>query len=106
MSSPAAPPPGYAALFAAAPRMYEALKAAEHATSCASSQRTIHREPCPFWTKQYCLMESCVHGTAMKDPCNNCGSGSVIDLPADWIPCGSAPCDCFKSVLTEIRGKS
>lgn len=72
-----------------------------HAPECDSIRKFTHSEPCPFWTKNYCLMEPCIHGIPMKDHCDKCGPQTGLRLPKGWVPCGPAPCNCFRAALLD-----
>lgn len=47
----------------------------EHEPRCDFEQRYTHIDPCPFWTKQYCLNE----------------------LEGQSVGCHPGECNCFKS---------
>lgn len=84
--------------------MAEALAKAGHAEDCESEKRLVHVEPCPFWTKGYCLTEFCIHGSEMGDVCAEC-PGSVRLFGAER--CHPFLCNCYLSTLSDAaaRGK-
>lgn len=66
-------------------------------------QRFIHVEPCPFYTKQYCLMDECIHGSLLGAVCDQCEGSSPVPL-FGAERCHAAPCNCWKSAA--LKGEA
>lgn len=67
----------------------------EHAAGCESMTGFVHCEPCPFWTRHYCLVnDKCAHGFAMGEACEECGCGSDLEFPEGAERCHPRPCTC------------